>query len=119
MAKRLLELRASPREKMRRSGWILCAASASPIPCVVWDLSRTGARLAAARPELLPSGFKLRLVTGNLERFCRVVWRRDSSLGVAFVSAAEAKQAAETTPDDRVQGMYLRDPYQERRRPRS
>src|SRR5262249_28900830 len=114
--KRLLELRGSPREKLRRSGWIFCAASATPIPCVVWDLSRTGARLAAARPELLPNGFKVRLGAAHPERYCRVVGGKGSALGVTFVSAAEAKQAADATPDDGVQGMYLRNPYQERRR---
>src|SRR6266508_3518012 len=116
MARRLLELRQSPREKLRRAGWILCSARASPIACVVWDLSRTGARVAAARAGALPNGFRLVLVTGRLERHCRVVWRQDSYLGVTFVSATEARQAEQATPTEGVQGMYLKNPYNERRR---
>src|SRR5436190_2915851 len=96
---RRLELRKSPREKVRRAAWILCAeASAAPIPCSIWDLSRTGARLKAANPDTLPDGFRLLMVTGKVERYCVVVWRRNPQMGVRFATQAEAEAAERAGP---------------------
>ena len=56
------------------------------IPCVLWDISEGGARIAAAHSGGLPDVFGLFLSKdGKSRRFCQVVWRRGSQLGVRFV----------------------------------
>jgi hypothetical protein len=57
------------------------------IPCVLWDISEGGARIAAAHGNALPDVFGLFLTKdGKSRRFCQVVWRRGSQLGVRFVA---------------------------------
>ncbi len=57
------------------------------LPCVLWDISEGGARVAAAHGSALPDVFGLFLTKdGNSRRFCQVVWRRGNQFGVRFVS---------------------------------
>jgi len=61
------------------------------LPCVLWDISDAGARIAAARAGVLPDVFGLFLTKdGKSRRFCRVAWRRGGQLGVQFVDDAAA-----------------------------
>lgn len=61
------------------------------LPCVLWDISDAGARIAAARASALPDVFGLFLTKdGKSRRFCRVAWRRGGQLGVQFVDEAFA-----------------------------
>lgn len=54
-----------------------------PIECVVRDISHTGARIiVTSRPDL-PETFSL-LLSQNVTRECRVVWRKEKQLGVHF-----------------------------------
>jgi hypothetical protein len=70
-----------------------------PIPCVVWDISAGGARIAAARATAFPDQFAL--LTGKDTkscRFCHVVWRREGQLGVRFIEEAAANINVEASP---------------------
>ena len=59
------------------------------LPCVVHNLSNTGARITAPNIKTLPDEFTLELSRGGArDRDCRVVWRTKSELGVAFVAVA-------------------------------
>lgn len=70
---------------MRRTAELLLGANEPPVLCVIWDMSETGARLAAARPLLnLPSRFAL-LLEGKVQRQCEVVWTDVRYVGVKFV----------------------------------
>jgi hypothetical protein len=61
------------------------------LPCVLWDISEVGARIAAARASVLPDVFGIFLTKdGKERRFCRVAWRRGGQLGVQFVDDATA-----------------------------
>lgn len=61
------------------------------LPCVLWDISVSGARIAAARAGGLPDVFGLFLTKdGKARRFCRVAWRRGGQLGVQFIDEASA-----------------------------
>jgi hypothetical protein len=83
-----LEQRRSKRVPRRSAAWIELAGDGARIPCVVWDMSDGGARLAAPRPRELPPAFKLVLARdGDAERLCQVVWRNDKQLGVEFLQA--------------------------------
>ncbi len=81
------EQRRSKRTPRRSAAWIELAGDGARIPCVVWDISDGGARLAAPRPRELPPAFKLVLTRdgGDSERLCQVVWRNDKQLGVEFL----------------------------------
>jgi hypothetical protein len=54
------------------------------LPCVIWDISDEGAKLAAARPLLLPERFTLMFSDGTHRR-CQVRWRGEKFIGVKFV----------------------------------
>jgi hypothetical protein len=97
-----LDQRRSKRVPRRSAAWIERVDDGTRIPCVVWDISEGGARLAAPRPAALPPAFKLRLTSdGDAGRLCRVVWRNDRQLGVEFVGAwAEDVARGASKPSD-------------------
>jgi hypothetical protein len=54
-------------------------------PCTVLDISVTGGRLRLDNEIMVPDQFVLLFTpTGTVQRQCRVVWRQDCYLGVAF-----------------------------------
>jgi hypothetical protein len=73
---------------MRRNAEIILGADASSLPCVILDLSDSGARLAVSFVSAnLPRRFALTLFKdGSLQRDCEVVWRDRHYAGVRFVS---------------------------------
>lgn len=77
--------RTIPRNRTVRAAISAFSGPDSPIPCVVLDLSDRGARINVPRSEVLPDAFLLTIETGNVERRCRVAWRRDDEIGVEFV----------------------------------
>jgi hypothetical protein len=84
------EQRRAKRILKRQAAWISHGAGRSDVPCVLWDISATGARLSAARSNFLPNGFRLLLTKDRRsQRHCRVVWRNDGQLGVQFVEGSE------------------------------
>jgi hypothetical protein len=62
---------------------------AGMLACMMDDVSRGGARLTLREPaDEVPALFVLRLdAAGRARRRCRLVWRRGSELGVAFLEA--------------------------------
>jgi hypothetical protein len=65
------------------------------IQCVLRDVSRDGARLSSERP--LPDVFYV-MLSPDLKRWCRVIWRRRTQVGVKFIpdpTVKPAKQHAE------------------------
>jgi hypothetical protein len=57
-----------------------------PIPAVLKDISRLGARLSVDSAATLPDVFIVEL-SATLRRWCRVVWRKDREVGVEYVDA--------------------------------
>jgi hypothetical protein len=57
------------------------------MPCVLWDRSEDGARIAAAHASKLPETFTLSL-DKSVSRLCRVVWRKGPLMGVRFIETA-------------------------------
>ena len=77
--------RKAKRRPMRRTAEVLFGPNELPILCVIWDMSESGARLAAARPLMnLPPSFTL-LLEGKVQRKCEVVWTDARYVGVKFV----------------------------------
>ena len=87
-------IRNFARRTSRSAASIVCGAGATPVPCVIWNLSEGGARLTAAHSSILPDRFMLILnnKTEQAQRHCRVVWRKNNHIGVRFVDpASEAR----------------------------
>src|SRR5882762_4908322 len=92
------ELRKAKRTPRRQAACVALEGGGR-IPCVVWDMSDGGARIAAARANALPDVFALFLTKdGKSCRFCRVAWRRSGQLGVRFVEESAAGIDLEPPP---------------------
>jgi len=54
------------------------------IDCTVRNISTSGAALDVASPLGIPDEFVLVVPTDHLRQRCRVVWRKEKRIGVAF-----------------------------------
>lgn len=77
--------RSEPRHRVARSATISEHNAPRPIPCVVLDISKGGARLELPNNGGIPHRFMLNFELDGEERLCEVVWRKDTSVGVRFV----------------------------------
>jgi PilZ domain len=74
------------RKSLRQPGWITLDGGFAARPCVVQDMSTTGAKLTIDDPNVLPARLRLAFSRdARTGRSCEVVWRRGKSLGVKFV----------------------------------
>ena len=74
------------RKSLHQPGWITLDGGFAARPCVVQDLSGSGAKLTIEDPNTLPA--KLRLAfsrDARSGRNCEVVWRRGRTVGIKFV----------------------------------
>ena len=89
MLARRREERKSLRSPLRHAAEVIFGADASPVRCVIWDMSDGGGRLAIAHALAdLPPTFTLSLFKGSLQRNCEVVWTDARFVGVKFVKLA-------------------------------
>ena len=74
------------RKSLQQPGWITLDGGFAARPCVVQDMSATGAKITIEDANALPGRLRLAFsrdaCTG---RTCEVVWRRGKSAGVKFV----------------------------------
>ena len=75
------ERRSSPRKRILKSGKIFLGKHV--VPCAVRNLSATGACLQVQTTEGLPSEFNVSLAD-QAARPCKVVWRDETRIGIAF-----------------------------------
>jgi PilZ domain-containing protein len=79
------EQRKSTRRFVRHGARIIGTDGSALGPCVMLDLSSTGARLKTDASEVLPDEFILLLShDGRLRRQCSVAWRSAKAIGVRF-----------------------------------
>ena len=57
----------------------------SPFTCFVWDISEDGVRLKLSEKSELPP--IVHIISGNVRRTARVVWRKADHVGLEFVAA--------------------------------
>jgi PilZ domain len=62
------------------------------ISCLVRNLSATGAAIEVPNEPGIPPRFELNIPRLGLRMTCRVAWRRDHRMGVAFIVATPDKQ---------------------------
>jgi hypothetical protein len=89
MARRSMmeERRRYPRSRVLKSGRIAVSDKAPKIDCTVRNVSPAGACVALASSTFgIPQSFTLHLATGPSP--CRVIWRTEQRMGVAFVGNA-------------------------------
>jgi hypothetical protein len=74
------------RKSVQQPGWITLDGGFAARPCVVQDMSSTGAKITVDDTNVLPGRLRLALSRdAKTGRNCDVVWRRGKSLGVKFV----------------------------------
>jgi hypothetical protein len=74
------------RKSLSQPGWITLDGGFAARPCVVQDMSSTGAKITIQDPNVLPARLRLAFARdARTGRNCEVVWRRGSSVGVKFV----------------------------------
>ena len=79
---RMVETRIAPRVRVAKPAVIEYGGDKTP--CTIRDISITGASLEVSQAREVPSTFILTLSEDRLVLRCRVVWRKDFRLGVAF-----------------------------------
>jgi ribosomal protein S1 len=84
------ERRDVTRTRVSRSAKIIPPRRGSMIHCTVQNITSSGACLKLANTYGLPETFELTFEQGRTRRACRVVWRTDDELGVAFEEAEAA-----------------------------
>lgn len=78
------EQRTARRSRTLKGGRIVFSSLFASIDCTVRNLSETGACLLVASPMGIPDRFDLILDAGQTSRPCRIAWRSEHKLGVAF-----------------------------------
>jgi hypothetical protein len=74
--------RIAPRHRVLKAGSI--EFNGGVIDCTIRNISDTGAAIEVATPLGVPDAFWLVIPGDQTRRHCRVAWRRDKRLGVAF-----------------------------------
>ena len=78
----MVETRIAPRHRVMKPAKIEYGGIKTP--CTIRDLSVTGAALEVSELGKIPATFNLIMPEDRLKLACRVFWRRDYRLGVAF-----------------------------------
>jgi len=77
-----VETRKKPRSRVLDTGLIRFGDVS--VPCVIRNLSETGAALDAAPQSVVPVQFTLIVVRTKKIHSCTVVWRKGARVGVSF-----------------------------------
>jgi len=81
-----MDRRAAQRRRVLKSASI--EFDGGTVECVLRNISETGAALQVDRRVSIPHEFRLTVPHGEIQRNCRVVWRKDALIGLAFDVAA-------------------------------
>jgi hypothetical protein len=76
------EKRIFPRHRVLKAGTIEFGGGA--IDCRVRNMSNVGAALEVSSPIGIPENFTLVFQAAGLQLPCRVIWRKEKRIGVAF-----------------------------------
>ena len=111
LGRKTVDDRRHPRKRMLKGGVIAFANRHATLPCVVRDLSQSGAKLQVANVAMIPDTFELIVELDGLEAPAEVVWRSTGEVGVRFL-AAPTKVAPK-----RAQAVSLTLPHEARAKP--
>jgi hypothetical protein len=86
----MVETRIAPRHRIMKPAMINYGGD--KIPCTIRDMSMTGAALEFVySTKTIPAAFTLLVPEDRLKLPCRVVWRNDFRVGVAFQEGEQEK----------------------------
>ena len=103
--------RRHDRKRILKGGTIAFNGRHSTMPCVVRDLSLSGARLQVTHSNVVPDTFELLIDLDGFEAFAEVAWRAQNEVGVRFL-AAPTKVAPK-----RAQSLVVSVPTEARAKP--
>ena len=83
---RARERRFGARCKAFKKTQVILPEQDSVFDAILRNLSRTGARLELPDVLHIPKEFRMRLVSEDIERNCKVVWRKPGAMGVVFLA---------------------------------
>jgi hypothetical protein len=98
MADEFKDRRSVQRTAVKRSAKIIVPRRSPVIHCTVQNITSGGACLKLANTYGIPENFDLTFECGRTRRACRVAWRTDDKLGVAFVGEEMPVEAENATP---------------------
>src|SRR5918992_2831633 len=84
MLSQFKDKRRRRRAKPRLAALIRIHDESLGIPCIIWDISNGGAKLAASHPRLVPEYFTLEFST-SVHRACKLRWWSKRFIGAKFV----------------------------------
>ena len=74
------------RRSLHQAGWITFDGGFAARPCVVQDMSASGAKIVIEDSNTLPGRLRLAFSRdARTGRNCEVVWRKGKSAGIKFV----------------------------------
>ncbi len=112
----VVDHRRQSRKRMLKGGTIAFNGRHSTMPCVVRDLSDTGARLQVAQANSVPDTFELLIDLDGFEAPVEVAWRDLTEVGVRFtaqpnhVAPKRAQTVTMTVPVEARAKISLRRP---------
>ena len=75
-----------PRKSLRQAAWVTLDGGFAARPCVIHDISSTGAKITLEDSSVLSGRLRLAFARdARTGRNCEVVWHRGKSFGVKFV----------------------------------
>ena len=84
-SRRARERRFGARCRAFKKTQVILPDQDSVFDAVMRNLSRTGARLELPDVLHIPCEFRMRLVNEDIERDCKVIWRKPGAMGVVFL----------------------------------
>lgn len=89
------EKRRDHRQTLKYPAKIDLGDSSPPLPCLLSDVSASGARVMVENPDKIPDRFNLLLAADHgSHRRCKVMWRNENQLGLAFIKPPAPKPNA-------------------------
>ncbi|GJE10171.1 MULTISPECIES: PilZ domain-containing protein [Methylobacterium] len=83
----MFERRSTPRTLMNEAGSISVDEHRT-LPCIVYDRSAGGVRIALPDAEIVPERFVLSIDASNEFLVCRAIWRKAEEIGAATEGSA-------------------------------
>ena len=103
------EARRAPRERVMLSARLTYQSGAVSVPCVVSQISQSGARITVSADVVLGRTMRLDVPQRNINADVRLVWRRGDMAAVAFeTSAPPVKAPASGANKDGLEQENLR-----------
>lgn len=82
-----MEKRNTERRRTYKGGKIVFNNDRSAIDCTIKNMSRGGAALNVASSLGVPNEFTLVVGPENVQKSCRVAWKTETLIGIAFLEA--------------------------------